>query len=548
MVSVDAFASRPRVKLDQGTVVGIDIKRTYPDTIEAFLGVPYALPPVGELRFRASVKVPTNPSSTVLDASKFGPAAPGKALLAGGPVLEQSEDCLTANIFRPKLTGDNIKLPVAIYIHGGAFNRGSASMHDTASMVAWSEAPFIGVSFGYRVGALGFLPSTLSKKEGILNLGLRDQILLFEWVRDNIAHFGGDSNNITLFGLSAGAHSIGHHLMNFDQSKQPLFHRVILESGAPTSRAVRPHDAEIHERQFQDFLQAVGCPKDLPESAIFPYLRSLPSKVVTDAQTKVFDKYNPSLRWAFQPVIDDEIIARRPLDAWQSGRWNKVPILTGFNENEASMYVDKAMSTSAQFREFWQNLLPGLSEGDLDTIERLYSDPSTNPRSPYVETRKEVGAQFARNEAAYGHYAYVAPARQTAHFAASQGVSVYLYHWALIRTRMNRANHGDNMYYETFNDEITKLSDAQRELSGTLHAYITSFIAKGDPNAIAGRYANRPRWERYDSEKQLTMIFGKGNEELVGGGQGKTAQCVKDDWAIEQTSFWWSKVPVSQRG
>lgn len=81
-------------------------------------------------------------------------------------------------------------------------------MHDTASMLAWSEEPFIAVSFGYRLGALGFLPSTLSKKEGLLNLGLHDQIFLFQWVQENIEAFGGDPGNITLFGLSAGAHSV----------------------------------------------------------------------------------------------------------------------------------------------------------------------------------------------------------------------------------------------------------------------------------------------------------------------------------------------------
>lgn len=81
-------------------------------------------------------------------------------------------------------------------------------MHNTASMVAWSEEPFIAVSFNYRIGALGFLPSSVSAKEGILNLGLRDQIVLFEWVRDNISQFGGDPNNVTLFGLSAGGHSV----------------------------------------------------------------------------------------------------------------------------------------------------------------------------------------------------------------------------------------------------------------------------------------------------------------------------------------------------
>lgn len=197
---------RPAVTLAQGTVVGTQLHHSSPHPVDAFLGVPYALPPIGERRFKPAQKVPD--SKDTIDASKYGPAAPGKALLSGGPKLEQSEDCLSANISRPTGTTASQKLPVAIYLHGGAFNRGAAAMHDTGSMVAWSAAPFVGVSFGYRVGALGFLPSSLTKNEGVLNLGLRDQVHLFQWVQDNIAQFGGDPGNVTLFGLSAGAHSV----------------------------------------------------------------------------------------------------------------------------------------------------------------------------------------------------------------------------------------------------------------------------------------------------------------------------------------------------
>lgn len=292
----------------------------------------------------------------------------------------------------------------------------------------------------------------------------------------------------------------------------------------------------------------MNCPENLHDSEIFPFLRSLPSKVITDAQTAVFGKYNPSLRWAFQPVIDGDIIPRKPLDAWASQLWNKVPIMTGFNTNEGTMYVDKNMSDPVQFRTFWNDLLPGLSNEDLDTIEKLYPDPSTDPNSPYVETRVDqgLGSQFKRNEAAYAHYAYMAPVRQTAHLASSQGVQVYLYHWALARTVVGRANHADNMYYETYNDGITQLSESQRELSGILHAYLTSFITKGDPNAIRGRYSPRPQWQPYSSDVPKVMVFGEGNEELIGGDVAPPAKLVTDDWAREETKFWWSKVELSQ--
>lgn len=216
---------RPTVSLPQGKMIGVTYpqEELRPRAVEAFLGIPYAQPPVGERRFRPAEKLPASPDA-VIDASRYGPSAPGKQLLAGGPKLVYSEDCLTANVFRQANGGsvatDGGKgstglLPVAVYIHGGAFNRGTASMHNTTSMVAWSEEPFVAVSFNYRIGALGFLPSSLTAKEGVLNLGLRDQILLFDWVQENIEAFGGDPGNVTLVGLSAGAHSV---------SKSPWHH------------------------------------------------------------------------------------------------------------------------------------------------------------------------------------------------------------------------------------------------------------------------------------------------------------------------------------
>nr|CEG04780.1 unnamed protein product [Fusarium clavum] len=531
------------IPLPQGKLVGVQLDDTLPEPVDAWLGVPYALPPTGDRRFRAPAKVTSSPD-TIIDASKYGPAGPGKALLPG-PKLDQSEDCLTANIFR-KSDGKHEKLPVALYIHGGAFNRGSAMMHKTASMVANAPDTFIAVSFNYRIGALGFLPSGLSAKEGALNLGLKDQILMMEWVRDNIEAFGGDPNNVTLFGLSAGAHSIGHHIMHYKEGVAPLFHKAIIESGAPTSRAVRPYDAPIHEAQFKDFLREAGVPEDLPEDEIFPYLRKQSEKVITDAQTATFDKYNPSLRWAFQPVIDGEIISRPPLETWKQGKWHKVPIMTGFTTNEGSLYVDKTMSESSQFRHFWAELLPLLTGEDLDTIEELYRDPAKFEDSEYKETRKDMGSQYKRIEASYAHYAYVAPARQTAELA-SPSVPVYLYHWAAVSTVNNGAQHADNMRYEVCDPKVVAVSSTQNDLAKTLNHYVTSFITKGDPNAVAGEYPDRPKWEAYDKKDPKVLRFGDGNEELIGGGAGKIAVFDSDEWGRKQSEFWWSKVDISQQ-
>jgi carboxylesterase type B len=201
------LSSRPRVSLAQGIVAGIEEKGDFPGSIESFKGIPYAQAPVGRLRFQGPVKVQPNPDA-LIDASRFGPRAPARQLIIIGPKLEESEDCLTVNIFRPNGTTKGAKLPVVLYFHGGAFNRGNAAMHNTGAVVGWSEQPMIGVSFGYRIGALGFLPSRASADMGLLNLGLKDQILMMQWVQENIEHFGGDPAAVTLMGLSAGAHSV----------------------------------------------------------------------------------------------------------------------------------------------------------------------------------------------------------------------------------------------------------------------------------------------------------------------------------------------------
>jgi carboxylesterase type B len=340
--------------------------------------------------------------------------------------------------------------------------------------------------------------------------------------------------------------------MKHNDSNPGPFHRAIIESGSTTSRAVRRYDAAIHEEQFKDYLKETGCPSDLPEDEVFPFLRSLPLEVITRAQDAVFDKYNPSLRWAFQPVIDGDLIPRAPLETWKSGNYYQIPIMTGFNHNEGSLYVDKQMCSADQFTEFFRTLLPTLSPEDIDTIDKLYPDPESTSDPSYTvpSTMKGVGAQYRRIEAAYAHYAYVAPVRQTAHLASAiqSAPPAYLYHWAPVTTVVGGASHGDNMRYETFNKDVVSQSENQRALSGTLHAYITSFICnKGDPNALAGEWHDRPTWEPYKQSEPKTMVFGEGNEELIGGDAGVAAQMSRDSWGEKQCSFWWDKVELSQQ-
>ncbi|TKA26487.1 hypothetical protein B0A50_05324 [Salinomyces thailandicus] len=545
---------RPTVTLPQGTYIGKTLTDPkHPSPIEAWLGIRYAQPPIGELRFARPVAL--EPSTETFEAMEYGHRCPGKQLLQVPGIPEPSEDCLTLNVFRqqqPRQGGgtEGRLLPVMLFLHGGAFNRGTAAMHDTASMLAWSPEPFLAVSCNYRVGALGFLNSSLAAKHGILNLGLHDQRLVMEWVADNAVAFGGDPGNVVLVGLSAGAHSIGHHMMNVNEPRE-LFHRAVVESGGPTSRVVHPYNSALHERQFAEFLRATGCPVGLVEEEVLPFLRKLPEQTIVRAQAKVFDAYNASVRWAWQPVIDDEIISRRPLDAWKSGRWHKMPLLTGFNHNEGTMYVPKKMERSEEFRGFFADLLPQMTTEELGRLEALYADPAEDSASPYTETRDAkygLGAQYKRVEAAYGQYAYVAPVRQTAQLGGRDAGQppIYLYHWRVNSSLVGGANHGDQMWYETMSEKVRKTSPTQDEIARAFHGYVCSFAVSGDPNKIpAASEKKREEWKAFDDQDGnggKTMVFGEGNDERAGGqSAGIATQCVLDTWAQEETKFWWEQ-------
>jgi acetylcholinesterase len=332
--------------------------------------------------------------------------------------------------------------------------------------------------------------------------------------------------------------------------KQPkrLFHKAIMDSGAHTARAMHPPSSALNQQHFRQLLDLTPCAKhtDLLDPEILTCLRNLPSETVDTAGKEVFAESDPSVRWAWQPVLDNDIISRRPLDAWKSGKWQKVPILTGFAHNEGSFYVPLSANHSADFTNFFHTLLPHLSTKEVAELNSLYPDPELDPTSPYADTSGDprIGSQYRRMEAAYGHYAYACPVRQTAIWGTSHAAadpSVYLYHWALNKTALFGANHGDQMRYQTYNPEVREISAAQDEVAGKFHAYCVSFITKSDPNTMkTGRFADRPEWTSFKGGKGLTMILGEGNDERAGGsGVGVAAQLKDHTWAKKECDFWW---------
>ncbi|TLD09970.1 hypothetical protein PgNI_05679 [Pyricularia grisea] len=577
----------PRVKLRQGAYVGKTRPSSthYPKPLAEFLGVPFAQSTAGENRFRPPQPLPAVPPGDAADVAvvEFGQQCPGVLLPPEG--VQSGEDCLNANIYVPaNRTGDGARdrlLPVVVYVHGGAFNMGLGAERNMASFVSCAAEDVVGVSFNYRVGPLGFLPSVAAANEGVLNLGLMDQQMLFAWVQENIAEFGGDAGNVTVMGLSAGAHSIGHHLIYYATtaaSAPAPFHKAILESGGPLARSVLIPTHQRHVDQLRDFLAALDI-QNVPEADILQALRSLPVDDIHSAALNVWVKYSRSVCWPFQPTIDGVTIPDMPISSLRRGQVLKIPILTGYNTHEGANFVPAATDTDIEFRNFFKRLIPGASETeDLDPLARdAYPDPTTAAAAAqlYHPVPRGHGRQWARIEAAYAHYAYVCPVLQFADMlSAATTDSVYVYHFAPLSPPLATANHADNTPFAAHDAALLGPQMAKKAaktrgdgqapypglmaISDAMHSAYVRFIASRDGNPNAGATA-RCFWPPFESPSTAkgaatagqVLVFGRGNDERLGpaGSGSRGIAAVVQGLSrreLELCSFWWDRVELSQ--
>ncbi|NBB64247.1 carboxylesterase family protein [Pseudomonas sp. ODNR1LW] len=325
-----AADARPVLAATQaGTVRGVEGAG-----VRAFLGVPFAQPPVGDLRWRAPQ--PVAPWNGVRDASRLGSdctqAIGRKAILGGGGgLVVGSEDCLYLNIYAPAGMSDQ-RLPVMVYIPGGAFTVGSGANYDPSKLAA--EQGSVVVTLNYRLGALGWLvhPQFQAQGEGFGgNFGLMDQQAALNWVRRNIAAFGGDPANVTLFAESAGAWSACYLMAS--PASENLYHRVILQSGGclePSSLV----SAEAAAQTGPVFAERLGC----HGADQLTCLKALPAWRLSRA---------PSLRagingpGSWGPVYGDATVPENPAVAIDQGRFTRVPALIGTNLDEGRLFANE---------------------------------------------------------------------------------------------------------------------------------------------------------------------------------------------------------------
>ena len=315
------------------------IEGTEEDGLCVFRGVPFAAPPVGELRFRAPQ--PVEPWQGVREAKTFGPIAlqaPNEMIDALLPPSEppqpQSEDCLYLNIWTPGL--DDAKRPVMVWIHGGAFTIGSGSeqYYNGANLAARGDVAV--VTINYRLGALGFLNLPAL---GETNFGMRDQVAALRWVQENIANFGGDPGNVTIFGESAGGMSVGSQMASPESAG--LFHKAIPQSGAGHN-ALTMAETEATGRKF--CAQLGIDPDDVDALRAAPAEDILAASAAVDpiAAGEMRGDESVTPQMPFQPVIDGAFLAKLPIEHVRDGAAAGVATLVGSLDEEMKLMAAMA--------------------------------------------------------------------------------------------------------------------------------------------------------------------------------------------------------------
>jgi len=287
--------------------------------VVAFLGLPFAEAPIGDLRFKPPV--PIESWGDPFDASEFGPACPQPVEPGQALYQNQSEDCLTLNVWTP--SADDGKRPVMVWVHGGGwvYEGTEDPLYNGSKLAARGEV--VVVSMEYRLGAFGF--SHFEDVEGSGNAGLLDQVLAFEWVRDHIAAFGGDPENVTLFGESAGAMS-ATALMAMPRA-QGLFHKVIAQSGAGGTAREAAYAKAVSDK----FLSAAGV-IDVSE------LTDLTTAELLAAQDLLLaDAFLEDL--LFGTVVDGVVVPEPPIQAIANGSASEIPLLTGTTKDETRLWI-----------------------------------------------------------------------------------------------------------------------------------------------------------------------------------------------------------------
>ena len=475
-----ALAAQTRVRVDSGVVRG-----AVHEGVLAFKGIPFAAPPVGPLRWRPPQ--PVSGWSGVRPAVSDGPdclqlpfpedAAPLRGAL--------SEDCLYLNVWRPAHAVSHA-LPVMVWIYGGGFVNGGTSpaVYDGSQ---FARDDIVLVSFNYRLGNFGFFahPAVSAEQRGGMlgNYGLMDQLAALEWVQRNIAAFGGDPGNVTLFGESAGGMSV--HVLLTSPLARGLFQKAIIESGGgrPDLLRMRPlsGSASSAESIGVALAKRFGIEGDGPEA--LARLRAIPASELVSGLNMA--TIGADKTYAGGPILDGKLCLGAPTDLYARGLGARVPVMIGANSMDIGF----------------------LQAHTLDELYGRFGPDAAEARRVYAPA-EGVGVRELAFEAG-GDQRMVEPARAVARLLAARGQPVYEYRFSYVaeslRGTLKGAPHASEIpfVFDTVAVHYGKaLTRADEAAARTVHRYWVAFARTGRPEV-----AGEPPWPEYHTRSDLLMNF-----------------------------------------
>ncbi|MBV6324594.1 carboxylesterase/lipase family protein [Duganella violaceipulchra] len=467
VIASPSFAAAPRAVTATGVVEG---------TLEAsgvtsYKGIPFAAPPVGDLRWKAPQ--PAQKWQGVRKADHFGPRAMQLPLFDDMVFRSDgvSEDCLYLNVWTPAKSARD-KLPVLVYFYGGGFAAGDGSepRYDGASMAAKG---IVTLTVNYRLNIFGFLAhpelTAESPHKASGNYGLMDQAAALQWVAKNIAAFGGDPARVTIAGESAGSWSVSAQMIS--PLAKGLIAGAIGESGSLLGLDA-PLPPAVAEKKGADFAEKIGAPK-------LAALRAMPAQQLLETLKR------PDAPW-FSDIQDGYVLPRSPVEMYAAGQQAKVPLLAGWNSQEG--YYKQIFGDNEPTQENFNKALQAMYGERADAARQAYSGDAMQAATDLA------GDRFI----AHGTWKWV-----TTHVRTS-GQPVYRYYYSHPRPGQTGAGHSVEIEYALGNLKATKVyawTADDHALSAQMQDYFANFIKTGNPNG-----AGLPEWPRASSGKGSRLM------------------------------------------
>ncbi|OJD32085.1 carboxylesterase family protein [Diplodia corticola] len=516
--------AEPTVTVRNGTIEGTYSEAYHQDF---FLGIPYALPPTGDRRFRRAAPL-TRKWDGIRATQDYGPFCKGYSV--GLPAYDQpnitypmDEDCLTINVVRPAGTGPNDSLPVLVWIYGGGFSEGGSgdqryNMSFLVNTSVEKNTPILMVSFNYRVSGFGFLAGHAIEAEGNENLGLHDQRMVLAWIQENIHAFGGDPARVTISGESAGAASVGFHLLAYEGRNDSLFSAAISESGGPLFYKAFP-SLEIREQQYGATLNATGC---AGTNNTLACLRAAPA----DSFDSVFKQY------LWSPMVDGGLIPDFTSKLLHQGKFVKAPLLIGANTNEGTIMVPLFSTIGVNSTAEFHQVIEGINDGRPlpgDTLRRfdeLYQEVVSHPKENLGTVSPEpgppYGSLYGQTSLMIGDVMLAAGRRLAARTWADAGLPAYSYHFDTVPAGINpitlgaahfqevafvfRNTRGTGYESDPFAVQDPELRQKFDGLAELMSSMWVSFVDSHSPNnhnvASFGEH-----WPTYSTHEPVNLVF-----------------------------------------